>query len=174
MSGREIRHLTEDELDEVLMDVAAVGVKAHASGCSLCRDRLSAFEAQINVFNHASLAWSAARSNTISRNLPTHKPAFRLTPKTIWSLAGAAGMALLFGAMVTVQRGSLPVASDGNKASIVIHQPHSAIELERDNEMMAAIDSEMNSPQADRLGLDETTRVSGESLRRSTRREVKD
>jgi hypothetical protein len=68
-------HLTEDELDEVLISdgdthgTLSDASRAHLAGCDACQARLEAFTTSLAHFNQASMAWSEARSNTVTRDL---------------------------------------------------------------------------------------------------------
>ncbi len=47
-------HLTEDDLDEVLLGFAPAAALDHTAGCPDCQARLAAFRSQLAVFNQAS------------------------------------------------------------------------------------------------------------------------
>jgi hypothetical protein len=149
------RHLSEDELDEFLMGFGSPAAAAHLSACEPCGVRLTDFEQQVAAFNQASLKWSQARSNSISRDLAAHKLTPRLTLTTAWSSAAALVLALAFGFTAIVQHNSGTLeaanASTGQVAPVSAEQS----DIASDNAMLAAIGSEINTPQPTRFSTDE-------------------
>jgi len=160
-----LSHLSEDELDEVLLGIAAPEVSAHLAVCAPCTRRLTIFQtelqAQISAFNQASLAWSEARSNTISRDIRNHKATPRLTLPAVWSGAAALVLAATFALHTSFQHaaGSLDAANSAATLSSpdAVHPEHDQHELASDNAMLAAIDSEMGTPQAAQFGIFQNT-----------------
>ena len=51
-------HLTEDQIDDVLMGDLAATTAAHLAACEACKLRVAEFEAPIASFKAVSLAWS--------------------------------------------------------------------------------------------------------------------
>ena len=158
------RHLSEDDLDEVLLGIATPVSTAHLAGCELCADRFTAFQtelrSQMDAFNQASMAWSEARSNTISRDVAHHKATSRLTLPKLWSAAAAMVLAATIGLHVTLDRRAVaPEASNSStiqtaSASLdAIHPEHDQAEIATDNAMLAAIDSEIGTPKPTQFGL---------------------
>ena len=144
------RHLSEDELDEVLMGIGSPAAAAHLAFCDPCGERLSEFQVQVAIFNQASLDWSTARSNTISRDLAHHKPTPRLTLTTMWSSIATFALALAFGVTAAVQHASVPA---GNPPAQVAAVADPQSDLAADDAMLANIDSEVNTPATARLNL---------------------
>jgi hypothetical protein len=168
MNNLQTPHLTEDELDEVLLGFASEDATRHVAVCEPCGVRIEAFRNQMAVFNHASMAWSEARSNTISRDIATHKPTPRLTLTTVWSSAATLVVALAFGLTTILHQ--VPVATDLKAASpdqavIAAHPDHDQNELASDNEMLAAINSEFGAPRPAQLGIYENTRTHASDTR---------
>lgn len=152
MNNLQTTHLTEDELDEVLLGFASEDATMHAAACEPCGVRLEVFRSQMAVFSQASMAWSEARSNTISRDLAAHKPRPRLSLTAVWSSAATLMVALAFG--VTIAMHQAPPAP-----AFASHPEHDVQELASDNEMLSAINSEFGAPRPARLGLYEKTTV---------------
>ena len=67
------RHLTDDELDELLMGLGSKEAHAHLASCAACRTQVQEFQSIVTAFNEASLEWSEAKSNTISRDLTARR-----------------------------------------------------------------------------------------------------
>jgi len=159
-----VSHLSEDHLDEILLGIASPESSAHLAACGLCSERLAAFhvelKTQMSAFNQASMAWSEAHSNTISRDLTRHKVTPRLTLPKVWSAAAAMVLVATLGLHVSLDRRSAALEASNSKASQTIsntsdaiHPEHDQYELASDNAMLAAIDSEMGTPQPTQLGL---------------------
>ena len=110
------------------------------------------------------MAWSEARSNTISRDIADHKPTPRLTLTTIWSSAATLVVALACGLSTALHQA--PVVA--NQAIIVAHPEHDQKELASDNEMLAAINSEFGAPRPAQLGIYENTQAHTVDARRAT------
>lgn len=160
-----VSHLSEDELDEVLLGIASPEVSAHLADCPPCTVRFTIFQtelrAQMAAFNQASLAWSEARSNTISRDIRQHKATPRLTLPALWSAAAALILAATFALHTSFQHtaGLLDAANSSaiNSSTEAVHPQHDQHELASDNAMMAAIESETGTPQAAQFGIFQNT-----------------
>ena len=165
-----LSHLSEDDLDEILLGIASAESTAHLAGCDVCTERFIAFQtelkSQMAAFNQASMAWSEARSNTISRDLAHHKATPRLTLPKVWSAAAAMVLVATLGLHVTLDRRSAALEASNSTASKTIsgssdaiHPEHDQHELASDNAMLAAIDSEMGTPQPTQFGLYQATKA---------------
>ena len=62
-------HLSEDELEDVLIGMGSAEADAHVAGCAACAGRKAEFAAAVAGFNQATLAWSEAKSHTLTRDL---------------------------------------------------------------------------------------------------------
>lgn len=153
MNTPQNKHLTEDELDEVLLGFASEDATLHVASCEPCGARLEVFRGQMAAFSQASMAWSDARSNTISRDILAHKPTPRLTLTTVWSSAATLMLALAVGLTTAVHQG--PRATD---SAVVAHPDHDQSELASDNEMLAAINSEFGAPRQAQVGIYENAK----------------
>jgi hypothetical protein len=149
--NRTSAHLTEDEIDEVLMGTASSGFDGHLARCSECRARLEQFHASMSLFNQATTVWSEAKSNAIDRDLTRHRTPFRLSAAAMWScasvllliLAGAAGMGLHNRAadLDAANRISPHVQPVGEPSANTYREK----EIANDNALMADIDSAINN-----------------------------
>jgi hypothetical protein len=147
-------HLSEDDLDEVLLGFAAPAASAHAASCPDCQARLDSFRGQLAAFNQASSDWSVARSNTISRDLAGHRTALRLTPATLWYSTAAAVLAVAFSISTGLHRESVSLQSArAAQSEVVAEVAPDQGELASDNAMLAAIDSETATPRMAQYGL---------------------
>ena len=166
-----VSHLSEDDLDEILLGIASPESSAHLAACDVCAGRFTTFQtelrAQMSAFNQASLAWSEARSNTISRDLAHHKATPRLTLPAMWSATAAMVLAATLALHVSLDRRSAALEASNSVASRTIsassdaiHPEHDQHELAADNAMLAAIDSEMGTPQPTQFGLYQNTKSS--------------
>ena len=159
-------HLTEDDLDAVLIGIASPVATSHLAACKSCGLRLTAFQTQMANFNQATLDWSEQRSNAISRDLSAHQPTPRLTLEAIWSSAVALGVAIALG--VAALHHTTPRQS--NKPAIA-QSASTPDQIAADNAMLAAIESEIDTPQPVRYGLYEKTK---RPARRTAARQVRD
>ena len=175
-------HLSEDQLDEVLLGVASPEASAHLAGCDPCTERYLSFQtelqAQMSAFNQASLAWSEARSNTISRDLRRHKSTPRVTLPAVWSAASALLLAAIFTVNAGVQRTAGSLDATNSAAAIsspeAVHPEHNQFELASDNAMLDAIDSEMGTPQPSQFGILQNTNASVASQQADPGAQVRD
>lgn len=174
-----VSHLSEDELDAVLLGIASPAASAHLAECGPCTDRFATFQtalqAQLSAFNEASLAWSEARSNTISRDIRRHKSTPRLTLPAVWSAASALILAMTFVVHAGLQRttGSHDATSLFS-SSEAVHPEHDQYELASDNAMLAAIDSETGTPQPAQFGILQNTNAPVASQQADSADQVRD
>ena len=182
VSNLSTSHLTDDQLDEVLLGIASQPATAHLAVCDPCTQRFVNFQAglqaQMSAFNQASLAWSEARSNTISRDIRRHKSTPRVTLPAVWSAASALVLAAIFTVNAGLQRtpGSLESANTAATISSpdAVHPEHSQFELASDNAMLDAIDSEMGTPQPSQFGILQNTNSSIASQQADAAVQVRD
>jgi len=157
-----LKHLSEEDLDDILIGIASPDTSTHLAECLPCAERLTAFQSQMAVFNQASMAWSEARSNTLSRDLAKHKVTPRVTLTTVWGSAATLMVALAFGLSFTLHQtpATLEAANPSSpQPAIAVHPEHDQHELASDNAMLEAIDSEMGAPQPAQFGLYQNTKA---------------
>jgi hypothetical protein len=156
-------HLSEDDLDEVLIGIASPEASAHLAECQSCGERLTAFQTQMDLFKQASMAWSEARSNTIPRELAARPATPRLTLTTVWGSAATLVFALAFALNVTLHQAPAAIEASNppvSEPAIAVHPEHDAHEIASDNAMLEAIDSEMGTPQPAQFGLYQPVKTS--------------
>ncbi len=149
-------HLSEDDLDEILMGIGSPAQSAHLASCDPCGERYAAFavpfQAQMTRYNQATLDWSDARSKTISRDLAEH----RLTPRLTLGALRAATAAVVLALALGVHGGMRHSLQASDEAAAPGSTPVAALdqhEIASDNEMLQAIDSEIGTPRPGRFGL---------------------
>jgi len=172
-------HLTEDQIDDVLMGDVAAERAAHLAACEDCKLRVEEFETPIASFKAVSLAWSERRSATLPSKLV-------MPVSSAWQRGAgwAAAAVLLVGIGVPVARhetrGTQVVASkevslagsgvaaqaavatavrESGPGVVAPASGKSAAQIARDNQMLQTIDRELDasvqSP-ADAFGLEAT------------------
>jgi hypothetical protein len=67
MTIEQTTHLSEEAMNDVLVGVESPATSAHLAVCPVCRARLNEFQANMRLFNQATLAWSETRSATMAR-----------------------------------------------------------------------------------------------------------
>lgn len=180
-----VSHLSEDDLDEILLGISSPESTAHLAACAVCAERFTTFRAELKTqmaaFNQASMAWSEARSNTISRDLTSHKATARLTLPKVWSAAAAMVLVATLALHVSLDHRSAALEASKSAASQTIsaasdaiHPEHDQHELASDNAMLAAIDSEMGTPQPTQFGLYQNTKASVPAQQPATPEQMRD
>ncbi|GGH10907.1 hypothetical protein [Silvibacterium dinghuense] len=131
-------HLTEEELHDALIDLNSAETARHLALCAMCRSKLEVFQADMEAFNTASLAWSEARSITTPMiELPRRKQ-HGLFPGAAWTLATL----MLVTGIVTLRYDHLSLrrAHVGNTAA----QDNDS-QIAQDNDLLQAVDSAINA-----------------------------
>lgn len=164
-------HLTEDELELVLIGDAAPESMAHLSACMPCKRALTEMEAPLVGFRAVSLAWSERRSATLPLN-GLQEARRRAAASWRQRFALGAGLTAVLTLSVAVPilhhqfrtdatlngRGPVvPVAETASASSQDL--PEEQIQIQRDNQMLKAIDQELSSSSENpaTLGLQEPT-----------------
>jgi hypothetical protein len=153
-------HLTDDQLDDILIGDPSAEAEVHLAACDACTARLAQLEAPIASFKAVSLAWSERRSSTLPAH-PQPKPR-RLGLGLAW---GSAAVAILVAAAFPIlhreqQRPATSTTATAPQApatvqmaaNILPEPPPAAApsareqEIAADNRMLAAIDRELSAP----------------------------
>lgn len=142
--GQAYPHPSQEELDDLLMGIATIEVRtrveAHLELCPSCLAQVTTVQSALSVFNQASLAWSEARSNSLP--LPSAAPAvssWRGLPGRL-VVAAIVLFALALGLHLFHRPAPAPLTA-ANRAPAVSNQ-----ELARDNDLLQAINAEINTP----------------------------
>lgn len=145
--------ITEDDLDELLLGAARPELRAHCDGCVSCKRQVAAFASSLEAFQRASLAWSEARSNTITRDLSGHRPSWHLTAGIARSLVAV----FVLGVAAAVAAGTYPwsthslgpvLTATARPSAQPFASEARAQEIAQDNAMLEAIDSELTEHEA--------------------------
>jgi anti-sigma factor RsiW len=167
-------HLTEDQIDELLMGSLEPGEAArfreHAAICESCTAQLAQLEAPIANFKAVSLAWSERRSAT----MPV-RPAGAQRSGARWGMGfawGAVAAAALLAAVIPVLRheqnvrmqeaynkvkmqaqpvvmapaSTVPPANSESEQNVDTAVQENAQEIAKDNQLLAMVDAELNAP----------------------------
>jgi hypothetical protein len=126
-------HLTDEQLAGHLAGQSSQASDNHLDACSVCRAELDSMRASLRVFNQASLEWAEHQPRV-------HRPAPSWRPAMVWAaLCVAVLTVILFAGLLhhpQPVRMAASSAGDNNTA-----------ELKQDNELLAAIDKELDSTQ---------------------------
>jgi len=164
------QHLTEDQIDDVLIGDLAAEPAAHLAGCDPCQERVAAAQAPIANFKAVSHAWSERRSATLPSAVPQHRSSSWQRYAT-W--AATATAVLVVALVVPMSRHeshttpATPVATTSAAVTnstptmpvVVAAQPQirtvaaarstvqrpSEEQIARDNQMLQAIDMELDA-----------------------------
>jgi predicted anti-sigma-YlaC factor YlaD len=146
------RHLTEDELEEVLLGLDCPRTENHLAECEGCRGKIDEFRGTLELFNRTSTAWFEAKSNSLNRDLGQREASIRMGVRPVWAcvamlvavLAGAIGVGASrhagAGAGTALRAGSSVDSSVGSSVD-------EASEIAGDNAMMRQIDSVISTPE---------------------------
>jgi len=164
------QHLTQDELDGYLMGDLAAEPAAHLAGCEPCQAALAELEMPLASFRAVTLAWSERRSATMPlRDLQAAQSRAAAAWRQRFALSAGLAAVLAIGVALPVlhyeatqsdaarNQNSAQTAATTETASASSEE--SLQQIARDNQMLRAIDQELNSsvesPAA--LGLQEST-----------------
>ena len=163
-------HLSESDLESCLIGDAAPEAAAHLSGCAPCRAALAEMEAPLASFRAVTLAWSERRSATLPLNdlaVAQRRAASGWRQRMAVSAGLAAALAV--GVAVPVLHHSrdvetptaqtAPAARGIIQSSVASRAPQTvptetatavpresvAQQISRDNQMLRAIDAELDS-----------------------------
>jgi hypothetical protein len=137
-------HLSEEALSDLLIGLGTRQAEAHLAACASCRGQLEEFRAGMQVFNQASLAWSAAR--------PAARPAapakvreLRFAP-AVWALAV---LLLLMVGVPLWYRAHRP-AQNSDTARVVASEETQA-QIAQDNELLRSVNEALSASEASPL-----------------------
>ena len=82
-------HLSEEALDDVLIDLGSAESHAHLAVCGECRAKIAIFRGDVALFNAASMSWSNSRR---LQPLPTEGRGAHVRDDFHW-LGGSSGRA---------------------------------------------------------------------------------
>lgn len=133
MSRDNQNHLSEETLNDVLIGLGSAEAQDHIARCAGCRARVEQFEAGVNLFNEASLAWSMAQP----AGAP-HAPSPYLRVRRRLALVAWAAVAVMFLAIgVPFLRHPIQIHISGIAPAPV----ESDAQIAEDNELMRAVNA---------------------------------
>jgi hypothetical protein len=157
-------HLTDDQIDDLLIGDASADSVAHMESCSHCALRLAAAESPIASFNAASLAWGQRRSATLPLQL-RQSPKGVLAGSRLRVAAAAIGttaaavfalaliLPMLHHGTATETAQANPQAASAQTAAVPVPDTPPAVastqsqtsedQIARDNRLLQAIDREL-------------------------------
>jgi hypothetical protein len=125
-------HLTDEQLAERLAGNTSTASEDHLASCAACRAEIDRMRASLRVFHQASLEWAEHRPRA-------YRPAPSWRPAVVWvALCLALLAAVLFTGLLHRPQ-QVQIASSGSKSTTA--------ELQQDNELLSAIDKELDSTQ---------------------------
>lgn len=138
-------HLTHEELTDNLLGVSSLTVNAHLLSCPACANELDQLKSSLAAFRGAAHAWSEkalAADRTVS--------VVHTFPRRSWA---AVNWALVAVAMILFAAGfAFYVHDDRNQttsakiAASVSASEASQAQIERDNELLSQVNSELAEP----------------------------
>ena len=172
-------HLTDDDLDEMLIGCASPEMAAHVDQCAACAGHLAEFRSSLASFNQAASAWSEAKSNALTRDLQRHRAPFRITARAAWSCASVVVLAVMAAVGLGLHERSAQIAAAQaerrwGQIETASNEANSEREMANDDAMLRQIDSAISStePSPEELyGARSSTSASHQNLRRT---QVKD
>jgi len=130
-------HLTDEQLTDYLSGASLPAIDDHLAACGVCRQEIASMRSSFQVFHHASMEWSERMQNapSVRRAAPSGNWA------AVWAVACVAVIVavLLFGVL------SRPMKTGVRNAASAASSDSDTAELSRDNQLLAAIDKELDS-----------------------------
>lgn len=146
-----ILHLSEDELESVLIGDAAPESADHLAACEPCRAALAEMEAPLAGFRAVTLAWGERRSATMPlRDLDAAQRRAASGWRQRFALSTSLAVALAVGVAIPVLRHTMPVETGRSQvaatdAAVSASAASPDDQISRDNLMLKAIDQELDS-----------------------------
>ncbi|MDE1154984.1 MAG: hypothetical protein PW735_04540 [Acidobacteriaceae bacterium] len=151
-------HLSEEQLDDLLIGEVSPEVEAHLAGCAVCRERLQEAEAPLASFREMSLAWAERRSVTMAAPRPEAQSG-RVEHRFSWAMVMTGTLALAVAIpMLHHTRASAPqeepalgaLASTGHTSALgpASGLSSSQVQIAEDNAMLAEIDRALQQSDA--------------------------
>ena len=145
MTREETVHLTQEELNDVLIGMSTPDAEAHLAVCAQCRNQMETFQSDMHVFNETSLAWSEARPGKPIRI--ASKSGFRgvVGSPLTWALATA--LLLMVGSPEWLPKVDSilhpPVASDNSNTAS--ESGDSEAQIAQDNDLLQSVNVALNT-----------------------------
>jgi len=138
-------HLSDEQVADYLSGVSPPATASHLAHCAECRDEIDRMRVSISSFNQASMAWSEKATMARSEALA----AFDAKPRSLRSARAWHGIVGVACALVVAcvllfvfRRPAKVMEVEKDRAPYV---GDSTAEIERDNQLLGAIDGELDS-----------------------------
>lgn len=157
MTTRLTNHLSEEALNDFLIGLGTTEIDVHLARCAECREKVEGFQAEVLLFNEASLAWSHAQP---SRVAPVLAPEPRFRPA--WATLSFAAIAALLVAV------AIPVWHRTHREPLnevqtaALSGDTSEAQIAQDNDLLRAVDVAINS--AETSPIDQYDLADGQSV----------
>ena len=142
-------HLSDDQLEDLLLGESAPDAVAHLAGCSLCSARRGTFTSSLADFNQATLGWAEARNKAMhspAQARETRNGTVRFLPAYAWAFAAAL---LLVAAMLFLRpasHGPVEIGYAAQPAAVLETTAAADPQIAADNLLMVNIDTALNQP----------------------------
>lgn len=140
MTQRISAHLSEEDLDDVVIGMGSRESQTHLDICEECRSKLREFRTDINLFNETSMAWTEA--TTAKRDVAPQQRMFRI-PTLLLGLCAIA-MLLVIVALPSISR----VFHESSPVTPVLSERDSQEQIAQDNELMKNVEAVINPDEA--------------------------
>jgi hypothetical protein len=134
-------HLTDEQLTDYLSGASLPALDDHLAACGVCRQEIASMRSSFQVFHHASMEWSERMQNAAGSTPGLRRAAPSWSWAAVWAVACVAVIAtvLLFGVL------RRPMNTGVSSAASAASSDSDTTELSRDNQLLAAIDKELDS-----------------------------
>jgi hypothetical protein len=130
-------HLSDEQVADYLSGISLPATASHLAQCAKCRDEVDRMSVSIRSFDQASMAWSEAQA-------PAVKPSSPRSARPWYGMVGVAcALVVACALLLAIFRRSariMEVVKD--RAS---YAGESTAEIESDNQLLGAIDGELDS-----------------------------
>jgi hypothetical protein len=153
MTNESSIHLTEEELNDLLIGESASASASHLAACPSCRAKVEEFQSGLEAFNQTALSWCEMRSVTLPVPQVPAKPRHWPLATMGWAAAG-----LLLIMMAPIVRQTNWFHPNHGAPVITAHEGEGDTEAQiaQDNELLKAVNAAINpseEPQLDEFGL---------------------
>lgn len=140
-------HLSEEAINDLLIDKGSAEAEQHLAACAHCRDRVAGFHSDLDLFNQATLAASQAKAAPIPAHTLTRRPQRLPARPLAWGAAASA--LLLAGAVLWSHQPGAPLAAPPAR-SAAAEFADSPDQIAQDNQLLRnvynALEEEPQSP----------------------------
>lgn len=136
MTPNDSVHLSEEELNDILIGLGSSESEAHLNGCRECRARVREFQSELELFNSASMAWSESRA--VKPIQPTSREGLVHPRLALLSWAATAAVVLVMAVAIWHHGHSAPA----DHAAAMQSQPSdSEAQIAEDNQLLQEVNA---------------------------------